>query len=203
MLHFPEDRHLAPEAIDLMRRLMTDAPHRLGTRSVDDIKNHPFFRGIDWKNLRSMKPPYVPAIKSDIDTSNFDTFEEKPAEAAKPADQPWKVKQTDPTFVGYTFKRSKGKDLRAELLGEKLAAAGVAPEVMADAAAQASREAQAAVHRTAPAPASSTAQTRSLADSRYALLLHHSQNPQESRTENHYLFPISLFFSSFAFKTIS
>ena len=86
-----------------------------------------------------MKPPYIPEVKSDIDTSNFDTFEDKPPEALAPADQPWKVKQTDPTFVGYTFKRSKGKDLRKELLGEKLAAAGVSPEMAAAAAASASQ----------------------------------------------------------------
>lgn len=123
MLHFPADRNLSPESIDLMRRLMTDAPHRLGTRSVDEIKAHPFFRGIDWGNMMKYRPPNIPEVKDELDTSNFDSFEDKPADTPQAtADQPWKVKQTDPTFVGYTFKRSKGKDLRDEIFGRTVAA---------------------------------------------------------------------------------
>ncbi|KAH7815865.1 putative NDR serine/threonine kinase [Monocercomonoides exilis] len=104
-LRFPSDVRLSPESVNLIQCLMTDAKHRLGTRSVDEIKMHPFFRGIDWRNLLKMKPPMVPTIASETDTSNFDKFDEHPHEASVPDDQAWRIKREDPKFVGYTFKR--------------------------------------------------------------------------------------------------
>lgn len=55
---------------------MTDASNRLGVNGVNEIKAHPFFAGIDWKSLRSKVSPYIPEIKSELDTRNFDKFEE-------------------------------------------------------------------------------------------------------------------------------
>ena len=40
--------------------------------SYDKIIAHPFFRGIDWKNLRRMKAPWVPELEGPTDTRNFD-----------------------------------------------------------------------------------------------------------------------------------
>lgn len=51
---------------------MTWAPQRLG---VNDIKNHPFFYGADWDNLRYIAPPFVPALSSITDTTYFPTDE--------------------------------------------------------------------------------------------------------------------------------
>ena len=56
---------------------MTDASNRLGVNGVNEIKAHPFFVGIDWKTLRSKVSPYIPEIKSELDTRNFDKFEEQ------------------------------------------------------------------------------------------------------------------------------
>ena len=39
---------------------MSDSSVRLGAAGVDEIKAHPFFNGINWKNLKSLKPPYIP-----------------------------------------------------------------------------------------------------------------------------------------------
>ena len=61
---------------------MCDSNERLGINGVNEIKAHPFFVGVDWKNIRNKKPPYVPDIKSDIDTSNHEKIEENP-------DEPW------------------------------------------------------------------------------------------------------------------
>ena len=33
---------------------------RLGYYGIDEIKNHPFFRNLDWDNLRNTKPPFIP-----------------------------------------------------------------------------------------------------------------------------------------------
>lgn len=35
--------------------LKVDPNERLGVKSFDDIKNHPFFRGFEWAKLESME----------------------------------------------------------------------------------------------------------------------------------------------------
>jgi hypothetical protein len=52
--------------------MMTWANSRL---EVNDIKNHPFFYGADWDNLRYIAPPFVPALSSITDTTYFPTDE--------------------------------------------------------------------------------------------------------------------------------
>ena len=37
-----------------------------------DVKAHPFFAGVDWKNLREQEPPFTPAPSDDLDTSYFE-----------------------------------------------------------------------------------------------------------------------------------
>jgi serine/threonine protein kinase len=62
-LKFPEDRckHLSPQCIDFLRRLMSDADSRLGAHGgVQEVLSHPFLRGIDVNRLRHDKAPYQP-----------------------------------------------------------------------------------------------------------------------------------------------
>ena len=56
----------------LMLGLMNHPSKRLG---IEEIKNHPFFETINWNILHKNRAPYIPKIKNDIDTSNFDDFE--------------------------------------------------------------------------------------------------------------------------------
>ena len=56
---------------------MTDAHNRLGINGVNEIKAHPFFAGIDWRKLKERQAPYIPEVISEIDTKNFDKFEEQ------------------------------------------------------------------------------------------------------------------------------
>lgn len=51
---------LSPQCMDFIRRLVCNAENRLGNASVDEIKQHPWFRGIDWTNVRTMKAPSIP-----------------------------------------------------------------------------------------------------------------------------------------------
>ncbi|XP_073421554.1 microtubule-associated serine/threonine-protein kinase 3-like [Dendrobates tinctorius] len=51
--------------------LRTNPEHRLGTGGAFQIKDHPFLNDIDFDNLLSQKPEYVPQLLSDMDTSCF------------------------------------------------------------------------------------------------------------------------------------
>ena len=91
---------------------MCDVNDRLGTNGVAEIKAHPFFRGIDWENLRHAKSPFIPNIKDDEDVSRFDKFDEElpfypPDENSKEAGSTAKKtrKRKDINFPGYTYKK--------------------------------------------------------------------------------------------------
>ena len=67
LIEFPEvgdgENCLSPEAKDIIDKLLEPDPaKRLGSgaRGVLEIKEHSFFKGIDWENIRSMKPPLAP-----------------------------------------------------------------------------------------------------------------------------------------------
>ncbi|GMF15448.1 unnamed protein product [Phytophthora fragariaefolia] len=51
---------LSPQCMDFIRRLLCNSEDRLGTGSVDEIKQHPWFHGVDWTSLRSIQAPYIP-----------------------------------------------------------------------------------------------------------------------------------------------
>jgi len=51
-LHVPTEVNLSPPAIDILKRFMCDADDRLGSNGVEEIKAHPFFRGLDWDRMR-------------------------------------------------------------------------------------------------------------------------------------------------------
>ena len=67
---------LSDDVKDLLQRLVCGKVTRLGTEDgAAEIKRHPFFRSIDWPNLREGKAPFVPELSSLNDTSLFDLFE--------------------------------------------------------------------------------------------------------------------------------
>ena len=87
---------------------MCDSSNRLGVNGVEEIKAHPFFRGIDWKNLRKYKSPFIPEVSHDEDVSRFDKFDEEspfypPSEPGSAQNKGRKRK--DMHFPGYTFKK--------------------------------------------------------------------------------------------------
>jgi hypothetical protein len=53
-------------------RLLTSQDRRL---NVQQIKNHPFFYGVNWDAIRQIEAPFVPRLRSITDTSYFPTDE--------------------------------------------------------------------------------------------------------------------------------
>jgi serine/threonine kinase 38 len=43
---------------------------------VNDIKSHAFFRGLDWQNLYLQPAAYQPVVTDELDTQNFESFDE-------------------------------------------------------------------------------------------------------------------------------
>lgn len=78
---------VSPEARDLMESLMcTDPKQRLGSGGPEEIKNHPFFQGVDWDNVTAEPGPFVPQVTDPESTDYFDLrgashqdFDDEPA----------------------------------------------------------------------------------------------------------------------------
>ncbi|XP_075207782.1 microtubule-associated serine/threonine-protein kinase 2-like [Anomaloglossus baeobatrachus] len=65
---------LLPDAQDIITELLRKNPaHRLGTGGAREIKSHPFLSNIDFNNLLSKEPQFVPDFESEEDTGYFDT----------------------------------------------------------------------------------------------------------------------------------
>jgi len=83
--------------MDLIQKLVCDQSIRIG---YEEILKHPWFGSLNPSRMKELKAPYIPHIKSELDTSNFDKYEEE---------EPWftkgpKALKKEMTFVGYTYK---------------------------------------------------------------------------------------------------
>ncbi|CAF1278087.1 unnamed protein product [Rotaria sordida] len=74
-LSFPDDIEVSNDAKDLLEKLLDSADNRLGKNGLGDFKKHPFFKTIDWNNLKQTQPPFIPVIDSPMDTTNFNDVE--------------------------------------------------------------------------------------------------------------------------------
>ncbi|XP_062865481.1 cAMP-dependent protein kinase catalytic subunit PRKX [Trichomycterus rosablanca] len=76
-LEFP--RHLDFYVKDLIKKfLVIDRARRLGNmkNGAEDVKKHRWFKTIDWEAVpnRKLKPPIVPKVSHEGDTSNFEAY---------------------------------------------------------------------------------------------------------------------------------
>ncbi|KAJ3584365.1 hypothetical protein NHX12_014860 [Muraenolepis orangiensis] len=76
-LEFP--RHLDFYVKDLIKKfLVIDRARRLGNmkNGAEDVKKHRWFKTIEWDTVpqRKLKPPIIPKVSHEGDTSNFDVY---------------------------------------------------------------------------------------------------------------------------------
>ncbi|XP_056140404.1 ribosomal protein S6 kinase alpha-4 [Lampris incognitus] len=92
-------------AQDLLKKLLVKDPHkRLGSgpRRAEDIKAHPFFKGLNWADLAEKKvpSPFRPELKNELDVGNFAEEFTGMDPVYSPASTP---PSTDRLFQGYSF----------------------------------------------------------------------------------------------------
>ncbi|OAD69760.1 hypothetical protein PHYBLDRAFT_116085, partial [Phycomyces blakesleeanus NRRL 1555(-)] len=64
---------ISPEARDFMERLMTlDPRKRLGANGPEEVKQHPFFKDLNWDTLLKESPSFIPNPENVEDTNYFD-----------------------------------------------------------------------------------------------------------------------------------
>ncbi|KAJ3341028.1 hypothetical protein HDU93_005892 [Gonapodya sp. JEL0774] len=72
-VNFPEQPEVSTYAKSIVKKLLhKDERKRLGSKAgASDVKGHPFFRNTVWALLRHQRPPIVPRMRDQADTSNF------------------------------------------------------------------------------------------------------------------------------------
>ncbi|OAF70674.1 DM-kinase [Intoshia linei] len=107
-LTFPDDYEISTNLKNFISSLITTREKRLGRDGSSQLKAHPFFINDKWtwNNIRQAKPPFIPNLNSDDDTSNINL-----ASLADDASS----KETFPTpktfaayhlpFVGFTYNK--------------------------------------------------------------------------------------------------
>ena len=74
----PFDKKISEDAKDFISNLLIFEPKsRLGygTNGAENIKNHKFFKGINWNDVwdKKLEPPFVPKLKDEQDLKYFDS----------------------------------------------------------------------------------------------------------------------------------
>lgn len=109
-LIFPDDPKISNNAKDIIKKLTTDRENRLGYNSgIQEIKNHSFFKNIDFNNIKKITPPFIPKIDNNNLGKYFDVFEETESFIPKDIDNKedcnlLRNKDIDNMFIGFTFK---------------------------------------------------------------------------------------------------
>ena len=92
-INFSIPRSMNKEAADLVEKLLVGQKKRLGclANGDKDIRDHPFYKSIDWDDLLNKKitPPWAPKVRDALDTSNFDPIKYRPERKVRisPADE--------------------------------------------------------------------------------------------------------------------
>lgn len=103
-LRFPEAPQVSFPARDLIRGLLVKEPHKriAYKRGATEIKQHPFFEGVNWALVRSAQPPHIP---EPVDFGHFASKEaahsdKKMTEIASDKN---KSSSSDPSYVEFEY----------------------------------------------------------------------------------------------------
>uniref|UniRef100_A0AAR2L122 Citron Rho-interacting kinase n=1 Tax=Pygocentrus nattereri TaxID=42514 RepID=A0AAR2L122_PYGNA len=111
-LKFPEEPKASPQFVDLVQSLLCGTRDRL---DYEGLRSHPFFSTVDWSSLRHTVPPFVPSLRAEDDTSNFEEPDRAPRPAAQPQLQhPPGFQGQDLPFLGWFFSRALTALARSE-----------------------------------------------------------------------------------------
>lgn len=81
--------------------MCSSADRRLG-KNADEVKAHPFFKGINFSTIRQQKAPHIPRIEHPTDTSNFDEVD---PERIQNSDLEYNTAISFHGFYGFTYRR--------------------------------------------------------------------------------------------------
>lgn len=114
------DQEISSAAKDLVSQLLERNPKkRLGILGAEQVKNHVFFNGIDWINLRNSEPAFVPRTNGIEDTTYFDPRGADLANLSEKTLSP--MDETD--FGSFSYKNlnllEKANNSSAKLLSKK------------------------------------------------------------------------------------
>ncbi|XP_033255874.1 citron Rho-interacting kinase isoform X5 [Orcinus orca] len=105
-LKFPDDPKVSSELLDLIQSLLCGQKERL---KFEGLCCHPFFSKINWSDIRNSPPPFVPTLKSDDDTSNFDEPEKNSWVSSSPCQlNPSGFSGEELPFVGFSYSKALG-----------------------------------------------------------------------------------------------
>ena len=82
-------KNMNKDAKDLIQKLLVVNPDKRlgqGLNGSQNIKNHPFFKDINWEDAKKkkIKPPFIPNLKNDTDLKYFDReFTDEPIDGPK------------------------------------------------------------------------------------------------------------------------
>ncbi|XP_058850206.1 citron Rho-interacting kinase-like isoform X2 [Acipenser ruthenus] len=111
-LKFPGEPKVSKHFLDLVQSLLCGSGDRL---TYQGICCHPFFASVDWSNIHHSLPPFVPTLRAEDDTSNFD----EPESSSQPAAPLRQCNRSgfqgeDLPFVGFSFSKALTTLTRSE-----------------------------------------------------------------------------------------
>ncbi len=98
------------EAKNFIKALLVFNPEKrlgFGKNGINDIKNHPFFKGIDWDKAlnKEYKPPFVPELSDELDLKYFDkTYIQESVDMNKIGkDRDSENKKIDSNYINFSY----------------------------------------------------------------------------------------------------